>query len=762
MLQQRARPVQRVRRLLQRIWPLLVLALLCGAFFWDALFLSPEQILAGNDLANMFRHWHTFARSAIGEGRLPLWNPYTFSGQPFVANPQPALFYPPTWLSLLMPVTASLSWIVVLHVWLAGAGMYAWLRSEGTSLAGALFGAVIFAFSGYFFVRVQAGHLGLITTCAWLPVILWRYRVALTRRSWASALVAGLPVGLAFLAGHTASFVYVVLGIAAYATFVALEQWRGQRAALSGLLPLGMFAAMMLSGLALASVQLLPLAQLALRSTRQAGLGYEFAARFSWPPGYLLTLLVPNFFGEPAGTGYWGEGVYDEVIFYAGVLPLVLALLGLRLRHRLRHFLLALGLGALLLAFGQYGALHPLFYRWVPLFSLTRAPARAGFLFLIAAAALAGLTLSALETSTDEERLRLLRPMSTPLVLTVAGVAALLVAAGFGAYALLRETYPEVGRLWHAANRTAVFLLLFLLSASLIALWRRGRPHRIWLPALAIGVVLLDLWAFGGEVVHVVDLPENAYWRIVNGAVEDPDDWRVLPWGLNDFDQNGGMVYGLRSVFGYDPLILQRYQSFITSRPDPQAKTYDLLNARYLITLGPQDFDESPGTPQLVHEEAGVWIYERPTALPRAWIVPQIEVIVDEAALTRIHDPGFDPRATALVASYLECVGSGDGGEAAVLSDEGSRLRVQVQGGGGLLVLSDLDYPGWRATVDGNQTPVVRADYILRALCVPPGQHLVELTYEPRLPTIGLVISMASFVTIVALGTAWRRRKEKA
>ena len=738
-----------------------MLALLCGAFFWDALFLSRGQVLAGNDLANMFYHWHSFARSALAGGRLPLWNPYTLSGQPFIANPQPALFYPPTWLSLLMPVAASLSWIIVLHVWLGGAGMYAWLRAEGASRTGALFSAIVFAFSGYFLVRVQAGHLGVITTCAWLPVILWRYRVALTRRSWAASIVAGIPVGLSFLAGHTASFVYVLLGVAAYALCAVVQRWRGHQRAWSGLLPLGMAAAMVVTGLALASVQLLPLAQLALQSTRQAGLGYEFAARFSWPPGYLLTLLVPNFFGEPVHTGYWGEGIYDEVIFYAGVLPLILALLGIRLRHRLRTFLLALGLGALLLAFGQYGALHPVFFRWVPLFSLTRAPARAGFLFVVAVAALGGLTFSALETATDEDRLRLLRPFSAPLVLTVAGVAALIVAAGFGAFALLRETYAEVGRLWHAANRTAMFLLLFLLSTGLLAVWRRWHRQRAWLPALAIGIVLVDLWAFGGEIVRVVDLPESAYWRIVNSAIDDRGSWRVLPWGLNDFDQNGGISYGLRSVFGYDPLILERYEAFITSRPDPQAKTYDLLNARYLITPGPQDFNEGLDAPQLVHEEAGVWIYERPGVLPRVWIVPQVEVIADEAVLARIHDPDFDPRATALVADDPSC-SSGDSGEAAILRDEGNRLRVQTQGDGGLLILSEVAYPGWQATVDGIPTSIVRADYILRALCVPPGQRLVELTYEPQLPRIGLAISAASLVTITVAGMVCRRRGEEA
>jgi hypothetical protein len=272
--------------------------------------------------------------------------------------------------------------------------------------------------------------------------------------------------------------------------------------------------------------------------------------------------------------------------------------------------------------------------------------------------------------------------------------------------------------------------------------------------------VLIDLWSFGGEVVRVVDVEENAYWRIVDGAVDDPDEWRVLPWGLNDFDQNDGMPYGLRSVFGYDPLVLERYENFITSVPDPRAKTYDLLNARYLILPGPQDFGTAPDAPQLIHEEAGVWIYERPGALPRAWIA---QAVPHEDPLGRIHDSDFDPRLTALVEQRLPCEGMGpEGGEAEVLLDEGSRVLIQTHGSGGLLVVSAVDYPGGRAQVDGVATPVVRADYVLQAVCVPEGEHIVKLTFDPIIVKVGAGVSATAVLLIVGLCIVTRRREERA
>jgi hypothetical protein len=750
----------RLGRFGREAWPLGVLALLCLGFYWDVLWLPADRTILGDDATNLFLTWLRFAVSSLREGHLPLWNPYAFSGITFVGNPQPALFYPPTWLALAMPVTRAMGLIAVSHLWLAGAGMYLWLRSEGGSRAGGLLGGAVLAFGGYFAVRVRGGHLGVITTGAWLPFLLWAYRQASLRRSWRWAIAGGVPVGLSILGGHTASFAYVALGLVGYAVFHVWQSWQETRSAQQALLPVGWVGVMLLVGLVVAAVQLLPMVELALLSTRRGAASYDFAARFSWPPGFLVTLLIPNFFGEPSHTGYWGDGIYDEFIFYVGVLPLILTLLGLRLRHRLTPLLVALGLGALLLAFGEYGGLHPLLYRFIPFFQVMRAPARAGYLFSVVAAAFAGLMLTTLASSARERRSWLLGPMGWPLVLTVAGGALALVIAGFVAFGLGRETNPAVGRLWHQANQTALFLVAFLLASGLLMVWKgadRFRPaYGLW----ALGLVMLDLWTFGGSVITEKSVPESGYWRIVSQAVVDPQVERVLPWGLAEAEQNGGMIYGLRSVFAYDPLILQRYEDFITSRPDPLARTYDLLNAGYLVTTGAQEFD-GPDAPSLVMEQSGVYVYRRPNRLPRAWVAPQIEVLDEGSILSRIHDPAFEPRTTALVdpatGDGLECGGSGGGGQAEITEYGTNRIAARVRGEGGFLVFSEVDYPGWRASLDGEPVQLVRADYLLRALCVPAGEHHVEMVYDPPLLKLGLALTTSGLLAaLVAL--VWRRR----
>jgi hypothetical protein len=742
--------------------PLLLLILVIVPL-WDLLWLPSDQLVTGNDLEHLFLHWWRFSADSLRQGELPLWNPHLFSGIPFAANPQPALFYPLAWLILALPLARVATVLFCLHIWLAAVGMRAWLRSEGADEAGALLGAVVFGFSGYFFVRLNGGHIGVVMTQAWLPLILWVFHSALKEGRLTRAILGGLPVALSLLAGHTASFLYVGLVLAAYAVYRAWDAWQSSDAAITWSKPLVYVGLMFLVGLGLAAVQLVPTWEFLQLSSRH-DTSYTFSANHSWPPSHLLTLFIPNFFGQPGRIGYWGEGIYTELIFYTGVLPLILLLvLGFRrkMQHHLSVFLLTIGGAGLLLALGQFSILHRLAYDFIPLFQITRAPARAGFLFAFAVAALGGLLLTQLRQQPEEARPSLLKWTQSPFPWLIAALTVLVILTGFILFGVLRESNPQVGQLWHTASSSALFLLLFVLTVGLLHAWGRGRLQSRQGALLAVGLVLLDLWGFGRSLLQPVPFVESAYWRIVADMSQaEEGDGRVLPWGLSVFEQNKGMAFGLENVFGYDPLELERYSHFITSVSDPQAQAYDLLNARYLVTTQEMDFgsQDPTATPQLLGGEAGVWVYERPSTLPPAWLVHQVELSASEAVLAHLNDPAFDPQLAVLLEQDPGCMLSPptlDPTEAAQQNNVefqrqgNNRIEVQVQApSDGILVLSQAFYPGWRATLDGEPMPIMRANYVLQAVCVPAGAHRVVLTFAPSSLWIGAGISLFSLLVV--------------
>ncbi|TET53662.1 MAG: hypothetical protein E3J64_03200, partial [Anaerolineales bacterium] len=428
--------------------------------------------------------------------------------------------------------------------------------------------------------------------------------------------------------------------------------------------------------------------------------------------------------------------------------------------HRLVPFLGALGLGGLLVAFGSYGSAHRLLYRFVPLIGMMRVPARAGFFFVLATAAMAGLMASALGASEGEERQRLLQGLTWRRAAVVIGAATALVVAGFSVYALASEENAAAERLWRQANAVALFAFLLVLAVALLIAWRGAVRGSVKHWTLALGLVLLDLWTFGSTVVEPAYVQPSPYWSVVASVVPHPEEVRVLPWALGYREKNEGMDFGLRSLIGYDPLILQRYAEFVGSWPDPRARTYDLLNAGYLISRGPRDFPEDgwPESPRLVHQQWTVYVYERPSVLPRAWVAMQTEAMEAAQMLDRIRARDFDPLETALVEEPIACEGAaaGEGGvaenTAEILRYEANTIEARVTGGGGLLVFSEVDYPGWRATIDGSSAQIVRTDYLLRGVCVPAGEHRVILEYDPPLLKVGLAITAVTLALLAALG----------
>jgi uncharacterized membrane protein YfhO len=134
----------------------------------------------------------------------------------------------------------------------------------------------------------------------------------------------------------------------------------------------------------------------------------------------------------------------------------------------------------------------------------------------------------------------------------------------------------------------------------------------------------------------------------------------------------------------------------------------------------------------------------------------------DEATLRAVGDPDFDPRRTAIVERAVPGLGGGTGGEATIMSYEPERVEIDATSRGrGLLVLSDLHYPGWKAEVDGREVDIERVDYLLRGVPLDDGEHTVEFRYEPLSWRIGWILSLAGLAVLVVLLAVGRRRARR-
>ena len=764
-----------------RLWPdviiIVILALLPALFFWRLIAPNPadRMNISTGDFTEQYYPLRAYAAQESSAGQLPLWNPSLYGGQPALADIQSGALYPPQifevavldWLGLGFPVWA-LELQVIAHFSWAAVGAYLFGRRlaqragaipRKARFAGTVV-SLVYTYSGYL-TGFPVQQMTILEVSAWAPWVLLAMDV-LSRRSetrdWrlkaGGLALAGLLFGLSLLPGHPQTSLYVIYIAAAYYFFRVLSQWFAEGARQSSisrgrslvgyLIPAtGYLLLALLLGLALAGAQLLPTWEFIARSPR-ANLTYEQVS-FGLPVHELVSLVYPGYFGGSPP--------------YVGILPLILIGLAWALGRPRRDvsFWTVVGLLALLLALGGNTFVYPLFYLVVPGFDAVRHQERAFLIYALSAAVLSGYGALVLVIPLDRfRRTRLSRFERGGRI--VFGVALALTALF-----LYGWKTSEHSDLFGGVLRHHVFGLT-LLGGSLILLALRPTRAltRTWGMVLIAGWIAFNLftinWRFNleepGPIRPFAPTALTEFLSVETGATQAKQPVRIASAGLLPGGPGAASVYGLQDVIGNTPLHLAAIEAF--EEEVPEWRRWQLLNVHYVLS------ERDLGGPGLVQVfppgDAGedeTRVYAMGDPFPRAWMVHVIEVIPDDkAALARLSADEFDLRRVAVAAEppggglYRSAVGS----TAQIAAFAPDELSVEVDAAGeGLLVLSEIYYPGWQASVDGKPARLVRTNVLLRGIPVPEGHHTVRMWYQPVSVRLGWVISGLALILIGAV-----------
>ncbi len=761
-----------MKRLKGKNWPLsLFFLVVAAAWINQDLFPAEGWALGTADMRALFYPWSEFVRNSLFQSRIPFWDMRHFGGTPFLHNPQIGFFYPPNWIIFGLPINRGISFFYLFHLWIAGWGMaklVAFLFADdrdtqpkflGIGL-GPLAAGITFMLGGFFATRIYAGHIGFLATHSWLPWLLLATGRGLDRKRWSAVSTVALVWALAILAGHTTTLLYLGMIWALFVVwFVYTDINRNSRFSLA-------FGTASLSlGLLISSIQLWPTIQLILRSGRVDQGGYEFATRFSISWQQLMTLIVAEWFGEPAKLGYWGAENFDELSAYAGIFSIlacgfVVVALVQNNRSRWPVFFLALSLLGILIAVGDNGFLYRILYVTFPPFRVMRAPGRALFFFAFSGPILLGWVVQDLFN----------RPFYAKRILpkafwATAGLWLLLLLAA-GASWWLAPSPDLINRRWHQLQTATTTGGIALLGLLLLG-WLVANPHRSGLVRLGSMLFLLliglDLGALGQKLV--TPTPMTPYWVWFDAAnAPETSTGRILPWGFNIFEQNGSGQLGLESVFGYNTLENGAVTQLAASQTDPRAKAFDILNATHVVSEGGlgKFTDSEIGLAGLIRNDVypNIRVYPRPKALPYARLVGSYEIIAEqEGQYARINDPEFEPRDIVLLATEPACGLSsnqtGDLDEVTVTGREGGAIDLTVTAqASAMLVISEAAFPGWQAELNGNRVEIETAYTAIQAICVPAGTHQVALRFRPFIFLWGGLATMCGL--LIAL---WLRKK---
>ncbi len=758
------------------------LALAALGFFWRIIWGGSWMPADGGDLASFLYPTYRFTAESFRQGIIPLWNPHLYGGAPFIGDIQAGLFYPVNVLAFFLarPLTyLTMEWLSIFHFWWAGAGMYLLLRlnrwregeaqlSRWASLAGAL----AFMFSDGFLTHF--GNLNLIAVASWLPWVFWAYLRGIgdQRLEIRWAVVAGVLLAGATLAGHAQVTLFIALALGLYTvleTYLALRQGASGQATSSFVSLLSrrlvyLFTCCLVAVL-LAAVVLLPALELTRHSARAAW-DYQQTVGYSLSPAQWIGLLIPGFFGR-GPQFHWGLWPRVEV-GYLGVLPLILALLAMmRGRPRRVWALLGLAVVTFLIALGIYSLPHGWLTRLVPGFGQFRAPARLVLVMDFGLAALAALGLDALLRSRGDEGAAFRRVFR--LTAWAAG-ATCAVGLPLAYFALItgQDRSPEVfSRISVATIAVAIFAALLLASLALLAARRYGWAGPRILGLLAVVLIFFDLASTGAynDLGHTDPTGAFEHPEIVSFLRNDSDRFRIdARTGIDQLWQpDAAILHGLDDVWGVvNPLVLADYERYWEGVGSRSSLLYDLLNARYVIARKDValDWDKFElafdGDPELN-------VYRNRSALPRAFLVHQAVGVPDhEAAWAAVHAPGFDPATEVVVEGEAPLLAPAVGPEEVEIVTYGpNEIVVEVEASApGVLVLSEVFYPGWRVMEEGGgQGTVQRVNYAFRAAAVEPGTARLRFVYAPPSYRLGAVISGVTALALLS-GAVWLWRRQ--
>ena len=763
-----------LRRVSSEIIPVVILGLLVLSFF--AKIILTGTTLFGSDFILQFHPWKRFVYDYVhANGTLPFWNPYLFSGTPFIANIQASMFYPLGFLYYLVPPEYAYGYTTILHCSLGAIFMFGFMRTLSVAHWGAFLSAFVFTFNGYFMAHLYAGHLSFVQNYIWIPLIFFFVYRFVKTICFKWALGAGLSLGTQILGGFPQIAFYTILAILALGAFhigISLKARHSRNAIMTSL---GLVV-IVVTGFALAAIQLLPTLEFMQLSGRAGGVSYWFATLDSFHPKLFLSFFIPDFFGNAVDGTYWlnpKDWTFWETCGYVGILPLCLVFfpcLNSREHRRTRYFFIGLAMLALFLALGKYNPLYPLFYS-LPGFHNFRIPAQILFLYVFAIAVLSGIGLNHLQQGS----LRFTKSFTLFLSVGSLGFLFLIVVIHLFPYDFfshLFKTFAEQPidpasaemvprKIIFAVSRSA---LLFFGAVLLLALCHKKKIGRALFNGLVITMVVLDLGLYSVKFVKSHEfITSKEKQDLVNQLQDEPGRGRTLT-SNSRFLLNDGLVYRFASIGGYDPLVLERYILYL------QASQQLPWQRHVLTTSFVKDYNHKfLRMLNLKHTVQDKQVVTLDDFVPRAIVVDKAVVKQAEEVLSFMETDTFnplkmvvlEPESRNLMLPYTE----GDNFESScsIRYYDNENIRIKTSANRACyLVLSEIFYPGWEAKVDAKEVPILRGNYIFRVIPLKPGDHQVELRFVSWPFRIGAVISLLTLICSGIVIALSRRRHNRS
>ena len=696
-------------------------------------------------------------------------------------------------------------------------GFYIFLISLGCKPWLSIIGAVAYSFASYNFIIIEAGHVNKGLAMALMAPVLGGIILTYRKKYLWGILVTLIATGIQIYYGHQQITYYLFLMIVVvalvYLVYAIKEQQLKDYLKSSGIL---LVVAILATLPALGN--LIPTADYTKETMRggavlqaaegqkeNTGLDIDYAFQWSYGVGETMTLLIPNFYGASShyniglnsnvgnalrgseqqaqfvryAPTYWGNQPFTSGPVYVGAIICFLFILGLLVvKGAEKWWLLITTVVSIFLSWGKnFAALNDFLFYHLPLYNKFRTPSMALVIAGVSMAALAVLALKTIMENKNQKNFKdnFIRQLYISLGIT--GGLCLLFALFGGSVlsfsASADRNYPDWFVTALQADRAAMLsadawrsLLLIVMSGLSVWLFVQNKMKAGYF-FLCLGVLILfDMWSVDKRFLSNDNfVPKRQAKAIVPTSadqliLQDKDpNYRVMNLATNTFNESQ-TSYFHKSIGGYSPAKLRRYQDIIDyhlSQQQPNINVLNMLNTRYLI----------------VPSNRGTEVHRNSEALGNCWFVDAVQWVANPDEEIRALD-NFNPATTAIIDAAwkqqlpIDLTPVTDTADEITMIDykPGNIIYESTATAPHLAVFSEVFYKTWKAYIDGQETPIVRVNYILRALPVPAGEHKIEFKCVDDVYNLSAKISMWSSVLVSLLllalvGYAVKRFRDK-
>lgn len=768
-------------------------------YFAPAFF--PGRGIFGTDYLAGGYQFMEFLSNQLRSGVIPKWVPYVYGGVPLHANPGSTYYPTRLLLMFLLPDSRIFPALLLTQFAIGGAGMYLLARELGVRAWIAFVAGLSFMFTGIIMSGVYSGHDGRIIVATFSPVVFFCIHRGMRTGRLAPFVGLAATLGFSLLCFQIQSNYYLLLAAAAWTLFSAWEFREAGLPRIAG--RIGMALGAVAFAFALAAVNFLPFLDYIGESPRGAagGRGYEYSTSFSMPPAEISGLAIPEQQGTLAT--YHGKSFFKQHTEYVGALVIAMLLLGVYFARRNRYwpFFASTALLALSMSLGGYTPLYRLYFTFLPGVNKFRAPSISFFLVSLSLVTMAALTLEALARIRDDapeaERAAKKAAKGAKSVRTDADLARYfsigVIATGV-LMLLVSQTIPSpLGE----ATGWIRFGLFLMIVGWLLWRWLGDRLSSRTLALILSVLVLTDQWIVTRKFFQTVDPPDEVFAAddVVQFLRSQQDVGRVwvFPFGgqavYHGVDQVGEnriplrnylMHFGFEQAGGEHGNQLERFNKFAGAGERVYVDWHNFTgwpaflsaaNVRYIISgLEIQMFDSTQSSFKPIEEVyrgSTAIVYRNNLALPRAYLVPQANVIANtDSALSFMKAPGWNPHNVAVVDRPLgvPLPATPLQGVASIVEKTPDKVVIRTTANRpALLVLADVYAHGWKAWIDDKPTPIAIANIAFRGVAVAEGTHTVRFEFDPDALRTGRTISLVLFVLLLGYGVwwlvSWRRNR---